>query len=314
MWKAVVAFLKMLIKKSIFHAIIVFIVGLIIALGIHHWKVAEISFVESALSFFFAFNIYQLSENHQIRRAFVDVIKEKYETLRRVPLKYQELNPGTISKFIERNNGAQKIFSIDRNDPDTWFFNDNYVTFLILQGNRIRESSATNPYEAHRILIWRKDRYNDSRNKQIIMLNSYEGVKTYLIPSEFIEGRMNQFSEYLKGKGIDLSTLPRRMRMGNDWLHWLMNREEFLLAEKVTTLIGMGKKEEEGIITDEDLGETEGHVCKYFFNWLIESTRKGGNIVSLVDLSDVSAADPFFLEKVEEKITKTIQEVMKTGD
>jgi len=301
----------MLIKQPIVHAIIALIIALIITLGIHHWKITEISFVESALNFFFAFIIYQVSENHQIRREFIDIIRERYETLRRVPLKYEELKSETIRKFIERNNGAQKVFSIDRMDPDSWFFNDNYLTFLTLQARRIKESSAMNPYEAHRILIWRRDVYNDSRNKQIIMMNSYAGVKTYLIPSEFIERKMNQFERYLGGKGIDLTTLPQKMRMKDDWLNWLIRREEFLLAESDTMIIGMGKKEESEMITDKDLLQIEGQVYKRFFDWLIESTIRDGKIISLVNLDDISASDTFFLEKVESRITKIIEELMK---
>ncbi|MBU4444665.1 hypothetical protein KJ656_06235, partial [bacterium] len=253
----------------------------------------------------------QVSENHQIRREFIDIIRKRYETLRRVPLKYEELKSETIRKFIERNNGAQRVFSIDRMDPDSWFFNDNYITFLTLQAKRIKESSTKNPYEAHRILIWRKDLYNDSRNKQIIMMNSYAGVKTYLIPSEFIERRMNQLPEYLNKKSIDLSILPQKMRMKDDWLKWLIKREEFLLVERDTTIIGMGKKEEAGVITDEDLGEIEGKVYKYFFDWLIEFTSGDDKIISLVNLDNISAVDSFFLERVETKITEIIEELMK---
>jgi hypothetical protein len=257
------------------------IVGLIIS-GIDsscNFSLNNISVFETILSGFFGFIAFQIRQN-QCLRSYMDAW---FKNLRRISEDpYREYERDTIIKFLKIIITAQTVYSVDRNNPDTWFLNDNYIAFLCLEEALI----TRNDLQGHRMFIWKEESYYQSRYQQLLLLNVYAGINTYIVPLEFLQRKKTEFIEFLDSKQLKLKQqMDQHGYFKNEWINALLNNsdgEEFLLCEQDGNIVdGIGKVKTDSV-QERSLEPCERKVYKLFFDW-IRSAKDNGKEIALLE-------------------------------
>lgn len=251
------------------------------------WDIQNLNPWEYVMGLFVGYAFGQIFYDHFFKKTLKDFLDLWFRNLRSTRHSYHDYNPETISKFLNLVVGANEVYSIDRNDPDAWFFNDNYITFLSLQEALVRDKNT----DIHRLFIWRRENFFQSRYQQLLILNVYAGIKTYIVPYEFLEDRVAKFSPWLNSKGNAslIEGVNREHPKKAEWLKYIFgdpDGEEFLLCfYNGGDSRGIGKVKDNHV-KDRELTPIEREGYKLFFDWFLEITTSNGQFFSQVHKID----------------------------
>ena len=259
----------------------------------------NISSVEVILSGFFGFITFQIRHNH----SFKSYMDSWFRNLRRISEDpYKEYERETIINFLKMIINAETVYTVDRNNPDTWFLNDNYIAFLCLEEELIRENSL----QGNRLFIWKEECYYQSRYQQLLLLNVYAGIKTYIAPIEFLQKKKNDYLSFLNSKDPNLKEqMDNFSHFKNEWINMLFREpdgEEFLLCERNGSLNDGIGKEKSNVITERHLELCERISYKLFFDWIRSIKENGKEVALLVPISPDVDFPTHWKTQIENKI------------
>jgi len=273
----------------------------------------KFSFLEGTIiNGIIVFLIYIFRENLRIKADFTNTLERNIAKLRRIPDPYERFSSETLRKFIEITGKSKSIWTIDRTNPDAWFLNENLLCFLTIQSDIIRKRGL----QAHRIFIAQSDDYKKERYKQLLILNVYLGIDTYLIPKNWVTQKTKEIAEFLNNQHANLvndDNFRIQNEQGSDWINYLCLYEEFLLYVDSSTngLDGIAKVERVPYqIQHRDLFPIEESVYFNFLKKLIELTKKDNKILSKLDFVDIETIDEEWWKKCSSCIEETISNVM----
>jgi hypothetical protein len=266
-----------------------------------HWNLKNISLLDTILSGFFGFVVFQINHNRMLRSD----LNRWFKSLRRISEDpYREYDRDTITRFLQLVSHTSVVYSVDRNNPDTWFLNDNYIAFLCLEEALIRNEQL----RAYRMFIWKEECFRQSRYQQLLLLNVYAGVNTYIVPLEFLQRKRGDFLGFLTTKNRNIiENLNRQSPYERRWVDMLLSNpdgEEFLLCEQNGTLSGIGKVKIDSV-KERNLQPVERECYKFFFEWIQSITDENGNEIFLLNPMRPDPDFPtYWREQIEEKLNK----------